>query len=84
MNFIHTVFFAVAMASSPFSVFAGDPVDLRDKEGIVDPKDLKKDDPKEPSLPIKEPPPPLPKPAVPLFEVDRGGIDDASRPIENE
>lgn len=35
-----------------------EPVDLRDKEGVVDPADLKKDDPKEPSLKTQEPPPP--------------------------
>lgn len=38
-----------------------DPVDLRDKKGTVDPKDLKQYDPKPPSLKIKEPPPPKTK-----------------------
>lgn len=33
-------------------------VDLRDKKGIVDPKDLKKHDPKPQPLRTKEPPPP--------------------------
>jgi len=37
---------------------AADPVDLRDKQGVVDPKDLKKDDPKPPKVEGKAPPPP--------------------------
>ena len=46
-----------------FSVqsFAADPVDLTGKTGIVDPNDLKKDDPKPPKL--DKPVPPLPEPA---------------------
>ncbi|MCZ7384050.1 MAG: hypothetical protein O8C63_04795 [Candidatus Methanoperedens sp.] len=34
-----------------------DPVDLSGKKGVVDPADLKKGDPKPPSLKIKKPPP---------------------------
>ena len=40
------------------SVLAADPVDLRGKRGVVNPADLKKDDPPERSLKIKEPPSP--------------------------
>jgi hypothetical protein len=41
-----------------FSVhsFAADPVDLSGKTGVVDPKDLKKDDPKPPKLDKTVPP----------------------------
>jgi hypothetical protein len=38
--------------------FAADPVDLTGKTGIVDPNDLKKDDPKPPKLQKTVPPPP--------------------------
>lgn len=43
-----------------FSVacFSADPVDLSGKTGVVDPKDLKKDDPKPPKLQRTVPPPP--------------------------
>jgi hypothetical protein len=44
--------------SSVLVVFAADPVDLRGKRGVVDPKDLKRYDPPERSLHIKEPPSP--------------------------
>lgn len=37
---------------------AGDLVDLRGKKGVVDPKDLKKDNPKPPKLQKVVPPPP--------------------------
>ena len=37
---------------------SSDVVDLSDKQGVVDPGDLKKDDPPEQSLPIVEPPSP--------------------------
>lgn len=68
----------------PVVVMAGnDPVDLRGKKGVVDPQDLKKHDPKPPRVQKTEPPPPKVEkpPDVPPFEVDRGGIDDANRPI---
>jgi len=41
-----------------FSVhsFAADPVDLSGKTGVVDPNDLKKDDPKPPKLDKTVPP----------------------------
>jgi hypothetical protein len=38
--------------------FAADPVDLSGKTGVVDPNDLKKDDPKPPKLQKTVPPPP--------------------------
>jgi hypothetical protein len=63
---------------------SNEPVDLRDKKGVVDPNDLKKDDPKDKPLKIKEPPPPEKTPDVPPFEVDKGGVDDANRPSEDE
>lgn len=59
---------------------AADPVDLRDKEGVVDPKDLKKDDPKETPVNTKEPPPPESKPDVPPFDVDVSGQDTKNYP----
>lgn len=37
---------------------SSDVVDLSDKQGVVDPADLKKDDPPEGSLPIVDPPSP--------------------------
>jgi len=40
------------------SSFAADPVDLSGKTGVVDPNDLKKDDPKPPKLEKTVPPPP--------------------------
>jgi hypothetical protein len=49
--FLATVFLSISSAQSPA-------VDLRDKKGVVAPKDLKKDDPKERSLKIREVPPP--------------------------
>lgn len=42
----------------PITTFAADPVDLRGKQGVVDPKDLKKGDPPQKPLKIKEPPSP--------------------------
>ena len=42
----------------PITTFAADPVDLRGKQGVVDPKDLKKSDPPPKPLKIKEPPSP--------------------------
>lgn len=84
MKSVITLFVALSLLMLPVMVHADDPVDLRDKKGIVDPSDLKKFDPKERSLEIKEPPPPPPPPDVPPFEVDRGGIDDTYRPIEAE
>ena len=53
--------------------FATDPVDLRDKKGVVDPKDLKKDDPKPKSVKTKEPPPPAKAPDNTNYEVNRSG-----------
>lgn len=38
---------------------ASDPVDLRGKQGVIDPSDLKKHDPPERSLRITEPPSPV-------------------------
>ncbi len=61
-----------AICFSTFA-FAADPVDLRDKKGVVDPKDLKKDDPKEPSLRTKEPPPPEKKTENKQYEVKKSG-----------
>ena len=54
------IFALAALFLSPFGsvASAGDPVDLRDKVGVIDPKDLKKHDPPERSLKIKEPPTP--------------------------
>lgn len=84
MKNILSVILALGILSSPIFVVAADPVDLSDKKGVIDPRDLKKHDPKEKPLKIKEPPPPTPPPAVPPFEVDSGGIDDANRQIQSE
>ncbi|MDD2319971.1 MAG: hypothetical protein PHO83_07975 [Geobacteraceae bacterium] len=46
------------LGSSVYS-FAADPVDLSGKTGVVDPNDLKKDDPKPPKL--QKTIPPLPR-----------------------
>jgi hypothetical protein len=43
---------------SAFMSISSAQVDLRGKKGVVDPRDLKKDNPPERSLHIKEPPPP--------------------------
>lgn len=48
----------VCMLSFSVSSFAADPVDLTGKKGVVDPKDLKKDDPKPPELQKTTPPVP--------------------------
>ncbi|NTU44846.1 MAG: hypothetical protein HGA99_04890 [Chlorobiaceae bacterium] len=37
---------ALGIVSISICSFAGDPVDLRGKQGVVDPKDLKQSDPK--------------------------------------
>lgn len=55
---VGAVILVLGLVSFSETSFAADPVDLRDKKGMVDPKDLKQHDPKEPSLKIKEPPPP--------------------------
>ena len=39
---------AVCLITFSSASFAADPVDLRGKQGVVDPRDLKKDDPKPP------------------------------------
>ncbi len=77
---------AILIGSLSNLALAGDPVDLRGKKGVVDPKDLKKDDPKPPRVERQEPPPPkIEKQSdVPPFEVDRGGVDDANRPIQSQ
>lgn len=74
---IQASLFAVA-ASAALSLAAGlvhaDPVDLSDKKGVVDPADLKKDDPPPRSLHINEPPPPPPpEPANDHYEVKVSG-----------
>lgn len=56
------IFFSLLLAlgiigASTYKVSA-DPVDLSDKQGIVDPNDLKKDDPKPPKVEVEAPPPP--------------------------
>lgn len=84
MKAILAVILMVVIGSFGFTALAADPVDLRGKKGSVDPSDLKKDDPKPPKVEKQAPPPPKVEkaPDVPPFEVDRGGIDDANRPIK--
>jgi hypothetical protein len=48
----------VCMFCFSFNSFAADPVDLTGKKGIVDPKDLKKDNPKHEKLQKTTPPSP--------------------------
>ena len=52
--------FAICLAGALLTpvLVRADPVDLRGKRGVVDPRDLKRFDPKERSLHIKEPPAP--------------------------
>jgi hypothetical protein len=56
--FISLVFLFSALLSASYAQ-----VDLRGKKGVVNPADLKKSDPKPPSLKIKEPPAPKPQPS---------------------
>ena len=49
MKTIFSVILGLGILSSPIFAVAADPVDLSDKEGIIDPADLKKYDPKEKS-----------------------------------
>lgn len=69
----------VVVGAFAVSSFAADPVDLRDKEGVVDPEDLKKDDPKETSVNTKEPPSPE-SPDNHHFDVDVSGQDTKNYP----
>ncbi|MEQ8193676.1 MAG: hypothetical protein RIB59_04225 [Rhodospirillales bacterium] len=56
--FLSVIFFVFVLALPVAAAAESPPVDLRGKKGIVDPRDLKKSDPKERGLRIKEPPPP--------------------------
>ena len=58
MRNLMTAIFIVSLLGITSSAYANDAVDLSDKKGVVDPKDLKKDDPKEKSIKTIEPPPP--------------------------
>lgn len=62
---------ALSLASLPILGVAADPVDLSDKKGVVDPKDLKQHDPKPPKVEKQAPPPPEKQPDVPPFEVKK-------------
>lgn len=57
--------------------FAADPVDLSGKTGVVDPKDLKKDDPKPPKLDKTVPP----LPASGSSEAQATGTDGPYKPL---
>ncbi len=59
MKTVFVIIVAVLVCFSFNCAFAADPVDLRGKKGVVDPKDLKKDDPKPPK--IQKVVPPVPK-----------------------
>ena len=85
MKILSALILALVIGNVSLIAFAADPVDLSDKKGVVDPKDLKKDDPKPPKVQQIEPPPPKTEkePDVPPFEVDKGGSDDANRPIQS-
>lgn len=59
MRTLFTVLLAViCLLSFSAAAFAADPVDLTGKKGVVDPKDLKKDDPKPKKLTNNPPPAP--------------------------
>jgi hypothetical protein len=58
MKIFVSLLLALGIVSVSVCMVAADPVDLRDKKGVVDPKDLKKDDPKPPKVEGKAPPPP--------------------------
>ena len=55
---ISSFLLVLGVACVSITTFAADPVDLSGKKGVVDPKDLKKDDPKPPKVERKAPPPP--------------------------
>jgi len=57
-NLISAVVFVATMGIAVPQAANADPVDLRGKKGVVDPQDVKKDNPPERSLKIKEPPAP--------------------------
>ena len=73
MKIVLSLILAMWIASLPTLSVAADPVDLRGKKGVVDPKDLKKYDPKPPKLEKEPPPPPETKkePDIPPFEVKK-------------
>ena len=58
-----TLFCCLALGSSYLN--AQPAADLRGKQGVVDPGDLKKHDPKPPAVRAKEPPPPAPQKSSP-------------------
>ena len=58
------------------------PVDLRGKKGVIDPEDLKKDNPKPPKVEKVAPPPPETK-KVPKNSVDSSS-DTAKSPPSDE
>ena len=60
MKFLLALLAGTVMLGS-VTLASADPVDLRGKKGIVDPRDLKKYDPPQRPLHIKEPPPPSKK-----------------------
>jgi hypothetical protein len=55
---IFSLLLALWIACVLIGTVAADPVDLSGKQGVVDPKGLKKDDPKSPKVEGKAPPPP--------------------------
>jgi hypothetical protein len=83
MTVLLRVFPTASFFAFPLVGQGDDPVDLSDKEGVIDPGDLKEDDPPPPP-PSPEPPPPTREPDVPSFEVDQGGVDDAHVPIPED
>ena len=71
MKKVISLVLAMSLAGIVTLAFATDPVDLSDKKGIIDPKDLKKYDPKPKKIEKKAPPPPKKTPDVPPFEVKK-------------
>ena len=57
-NLITAIVAVVIIGMAVSQTASAQTVDLRGKKGVVDPQDLKKDNPPERSLKIKEPPPP--------------------------
>lgn len=55
MKIVISLMLALGIVSVSICAVAADPVDLRDKKGVVDPKDLKNHDPEPPKVQGKAP-----------------------------
>lgn len=64
MRILGLILFIPIVVGQPAPTMAGDAVDLRGKQGVVDPGSLKASDPKQPAV-VYTPPPPPPAPPPP-------------------